>query len=405
MKKINSDYMEISQQRIYMHYNYIYTRYMKKNHKWYSEINNDKLKKIYDILNKISYIGDKHDIASYFNIYNFYLSQHNDIFNDKTTFIDLGSAPGGFLKYANSIKMNGIGISLSPEKKGLKFKETYNYDIIYGDLLLDIDKVTEKIKINNVDFINFGAISYEIVKSSELKQQQQLLINQFYIAQQYLKKNGSIMFIINMFDYIFYSMDMLEFIIEMFNTSDIHIIPVQPEFKTFQVYILVKNITITNDILQQLCILLRKTYNPIVEKTIYETKLEKIFASKKLNVNSFIDAYYVNLFRDIKIIPATDTIKIKRLKYISASEEEIYEINKEFIKYPEIISKHEYYCPVCKKNTTINISDIRNEFIKKNKLNIDKDNNIIFDDTLIDNINTYCDKIYNYSYQNILKKI
>src|SRR3989344_4873736 len=92
------------QSNTYWYYNNIFCKYLSK-YDWFIKISNDE----------------------YTRINNIYLKNYKHIFNENNTFIDLGTAPGGFVKFATEQKMVGYGITL---ESGLKMK--YKFDnIIY----------------------------------------------------------------------------------------------------------------------------------------------------------------------------------------------------------------------------------------------------------------------------------
>jgi hypothetical protein len=360
----------------YLYYNYIFAEYMKAKYSWYKHISKQELLKIMDTTNKITFFGTKLDILSYYNIYQHYLK------NIGKTFIDLGCAPGGFLKFANQHNMIGVGITLN-DTEGLRLINPCSYKIIYGNIITDISNIIKDINITitKVDFVNMGAISY-----TDKSLNQALLLNQFILAETFLKQNGSIMFICSVFDYIYTFIDILNFLID--GKIIIKCIPVQPNFKTAQIYIHISNITITRKTIDGLRKIFSIKYIPIVSKNIYLDKIKNVFNYKYFDILSFIETYYLFILRDVDIENKNNKIKnnkisIQKIKYIVLSINDIYNINLNYIKFGDVLSKY------------------REQFIENHNLKTDNKNNIINFDKVYNDLNKTCDDIYIELYKNI----
>jgi hypothetical protein len=193
---------DISSQQIntFSHYNYIFYKYMRENFSWFSSMSNDEYDKIKAILDSITTQQPKQYIEPYYKIYTYYLTKYTNIFHKNSTFIDLGSSPGGFIKFALDSGMKGHGITLKPQSSNNALSFKFDSDIlIYGDLLDEtfLQGLNEKIS-EKVDFINMGAVLYDKDHTNKLKHYN-LFLNQMYIAKKFLKTNGSIMFILDIF--------------------------------------------------------------------------------------------------------------------------------------------------------------------------------------------------------------
>jgi len=362
----------------YFHYNYFYNKYMINKYNWYSTISKNELTNIKNIIKTINYNGDKTDPNSYYNIYKYFLLQHNDVFNSKTQYIDLGSAPGGFIKFADKIDMLGIGITLDSKKNKSGLKMKYITDkYIYGDLL-DNEFLENKTLVDGkVDFINCGAVYYDN-KDQNIELVGKLFMNQLYIANKYLKNNGSIMIIILFFDLIYNGIKLIDFFINL--GCNIFIYPVQPNFKTNQIYVLIKNITFTDDILVKLCGLIRMNYLPTCNKKLFYKKLDNIFNSSLLDIDSLKISYLINILKYNDYIIKKDTIISNILPILKLDIINKCKYDLEYLIYPNILSKHKTICLCCKNDIFENhlnkITNIRQKYITYSKLQVDK-NNII----------------------------
>jgi|SRR3989344_4027378 len=339
------------QSNTYWYYNNIFCKYLSK-YDWFIKISNDEYTRINNIIKSISSNQSKEYIEPYYKIYNYYLKNYKHIFNENNTFIDLGTAPGGFVKFATEQKMVGYGITL---ESGLKMK--YKFDnIIYKNLLKD----EIKLDINKVDFINLGAVLYD----KENNEQYLLLINQFKIVNQYLKKNGAIMFVYDSFYTLFNCIKIFNLFIE--NECKINIIPVQPTFETSQLYILIENLNLTNKMFEQIVGLIQYKYIAITNN--YYDVINKIMTSNLFNINSFRDAYlikvlYNHTLKNNKIIK--ELIPVVNLDIIHISK-----YNYKVLSFDDLlidIEKYEYLREITNK-----IKDVRKKFIKKNNILFDK---------------------------------
>jgi hypothetical protein len=311
------------------YYNYILFKYFLKNY----ELNPIGIN---ETIQKISSYQNKTQIEPYLKIYSHYLKLNI------SSFIDLGSAPGGFLKYClnNNIK-NGYGITLPNSEFGLGMKIKFD-NIIYGDLL--DDNFINSLKLPYVDFINMGAVSY----GNEPKHQK-LFINQLKIVKKFLNKNGSFMFVYD----IFFSFINFVLIVNIFikNNINVSIIPVQPNFDTTQVYIKVDNVTMTEKLFEQINNITTMPYIPISKK--YNINLFKnILESKYFNLESFKEAFLIHVISKNKKIPIFNidrlrivTINFNYCRYnkLFSEENEIEknEIEKKILKYRlKMLKKH-----------------------------------------------------------------
>ncbi len=308
------------QNKTYLYYNTLFVKYIRTKYKFYDNINNNNIDKILHIIKQIEYIGNKEDIDSYYKIYNKYIN------NNYKTFIDLGCAPGGFLKFARKYNFIGYGVTLpEKDKTGLIIKDKYNYKIIYGNII-DSENIIKQIKINNVDFINLGAISYNNdIKNNEL------LLHQFKITKMFLKKGGDILLIVSVFKYIYFFVD----IVNIFIKHNIHIkcIPIQPNFKTEQIYLYCINIQFTDQLFNDLTNILTIKYIPLISENMYKQKINKIFTSKYFDINSFIECYYIKICYNVEKKCNLNNLKLEQIKI---SSEEIDNINERYLTYENI---------------------------------------------------------------------
>lgn len=343
-------HFDITQRNTYYHYNYLVCRYLKK-YDWF----NEQLYDVLDILKKISTNDDKSHIEPYLLIYKHYLTKYEHIFNSNCTYIDLGCAPGGFITFATSIGMKGYGVTLKPDKnnKGLSLEPLKYVDttkITYGDLL-DYNFV-KTLKYETVDFVNLGAVLYDdgIAGTPTL-----LFLNQLYVALHNLKKGGSIMFIEDAFTYISRFCSLVEIFLN--NDCHIHCIPVQPSFKTTQIYILVENVDLTK-IFNKIVTLFCRNYVPIVDNLF---NLDVIFKSPNFNLKSFIECYYIKYHNNKKLFP------ILHLDVLNTSL-----INFEYLSYENFMFNF--------KTPLFNYSTEHIDIINKMRLQFLKDNNIPYDE-------------------------
>ena len=307
-----------------IHYNYLFESYISQ-HK-----NNTDAKSIVRLLQRLNMNTNVHDIMSYYVIYNEFLKK---FVKKGETFIDLGSAPGGFSKFAIDNGLSGIALTLNENAK-TAIKMLYKNDalkLLYKDLLTIDNKFIDDNFDTNVDFINCGAVIYTNVKLHSV-----LLISQLYIALKCLKKGGTIMFILDMFQYIYMSIEILNIFAIHCQECTFYIVPTPISFKKSQVYIVVKNVTLTNQIVRKICRILRK-YIYIVSKKKYFDKLDRVF--NKLNVESLFVAY--DLYKK-------NTRMIMFSKKIKKNNMKIY--NENYKSYGVTREKHITNCLVCKKD-------------------------------------------------------
>ncbi|ATZ81155.1 hypothetical protein BMW23_1112 [Bodo saltans virus] len=395
MNIISSRYsFDIKQQKnTYSYYNGIIVKYLQQKYTWFNQISKKDLDNINDTISKIKSKQSKDNIEPYYNIYNYYLNQYEHIFNNKS-FIDCGCAPGGFFKFASENNMIGCGITLQSVSNNMALELKYDkFDVIYGDLLDEnfILSLDTKIK-NKVDFVNIGAVFYDKTdKKNDNMSQKKLFLNQMYIAKHYLKNNGSIMFVFDVF------MTLYNFIcialIFIKHKINIHIIPVQPEFKTTQVYILAENIIFDDLLFQDIYLYISQSYIPILKKKNYINIVDNVFSSPYFDIESFKNTYYIKYIMLSKMFECMKLDSLNRSKY-----------NFNYLKYNDslfIFEKSKLYnsmtLPLIK---IINEkrNKIRNKFIKKNNITVDNENNI--DDTYQLNLhvlleaNTTIKKIY-----------
>ena len=241
-----------------------------------------------DILKNVITSGSKENIDSYYNVYKIFLCEY---LTDEQTFIDCGSAPGGFLKYATEKNMKGNGITLYT---GLKLK--FDFNIIYGDLL--DDEFVASLKFDPVDFINVGAVFYDKTddKIANSMNQYKLFLNQMYIVKSFLKKNGTFMFVYDIFSTIYNLINVLKIFVD--NKCDVTFIPTQPGFKTTQVYILVKNVNFDDNMFYNFYDIIMRRYIPIIK--IKQKELNYIFKSRFIDMDSFKTCYYIKYLNNQK---------------------------------------------------------------------------------------------------------
>lgn len=409
--KSSYDFFDIKKQKnTFFYYNHIIVKYLKNNCKWFNEISKTELEDTQKEIKDIWSDKSKDYIEPYNNIYNKYLTKYKNIFSKSKTFIDCGCAPGGFLKFASDNEMKGYGITLLQDKNNGGLKLKYEYDVIYGDLLDDdfVMNLDKKIK-DKVDFINLGAIFYgEMTNSNE---QVKLLLNQFYIVRKFLKKGGNIMFVLDIFYTMYDFIIMMNFFLK--RGCKIHFIPVQPSFQTRQVYVLVENVKITNITFQKMTALKYQRYLPIVN--IYDKYIEDIFNSLNFDIESFKKVYYICLLNKRDIVIKENMILYKLIPTIKLDISTKSNYNLKYIVYPEIIfnfsnekiysDKNMYYV----KKIVQKMSNMRDVFIKKNKLNVDENNVLIIQESSINNellisINSFVKKIMNYFLKKTLIK-
>ena len=113
-----------------------------------------------------------------------------DNINEKSiTFVDICGAPGNYSKLVlDNFNSNGIGISLPPEKGGVKFEmeEYENYDIKYKDILND------KIDIPKINLGIASCVSYEISNKNAFQLNLKLILTSLLHLLDNLKKGGNI---------------------------------------------------------------------------------------------------------------------------------------------------------------------------------------------------------------------
>lgn len=370
MYKLKTTYITFDkkqQKNTFYYYNFLFIKYLKNKFDWVENMSTEDYDNTNKLLNEIKIDTSKEDIRSYHVIYNKFLSKYN-IFHKNKTFIDCGSAPGGFLKFATENKMIGYGITLPSKNDNMALKMKYNYDIIYGDLLNENFLLNLKNKIKDkVDFINIGAVFYDkIQKKDDTILQNQLFINQFYIVKEFLKDGGSFMFVYDVY-FTFYNFISL---MHLFTKLDceIEFIPVQPNFMTSQIYILVKNINkFSNELFDKLYCIITRKYFPIIKNDKY---FNDIFGSNKINIESLKTTYYLKVISNCKIknniiysqlLPKLNLDIINKLNY-----------NLYFLKYEDsayYLQNSKLYNKQTLKityNIYNKIKKIRNTFIEKN---------------------------------------
>jgi hypothetical protein len=374
MIDINSTYksFDVKQQRnTFFYYNHIISKFLKRSFDWFTRITNDKYDSIMTKIQNISSNKSKEHIESYNIIYTNYLSKYTDIFKKNATFIDCGCAPGGFLSFAANNQMKGYGITLQQTKnnKGLELK--YNADVIYGDLLDEsfLESLDNKIK-EKVDFVNMGAVLYD--KDNNLSDQTRLFLNQFYVAKKFLKPHGSIMFVLDIFYTIFNLLTIAIFFIE--RKCNIYFIPVQPTFQTTQVYVLIENINFTDEMFQKFVLIKQQGFVPIV--STFGHLAEKLFTSQYFNIDSFEEAYLINLLSKKNAIKNGNTITYKLLPTMMLDILTKSNYNFRYISYKDIITEiknSDIYKNIGSVYEIINkISKKRDKFIFDNNLPIDQ---------------------------------
>ena len=270
-------------------------------------------------------------IEPYEAIYNNFLDQ---FVKNGETFIDLGSAPGGFSKFAIVHGLNGTALTLAKGEPGAidMIYTNVALKILYKDLFKIDDQFINQHFAKNVDFINCGAVSY-----NDKTLHGALLISQLYIASKCLKKGGTIMFISDMFQYIYMSIEILNIFAMHCPECTFDIVPTPISFKKSQVYIVVKNVSLTNQIVRAICYILRK-YIYIVSKEDYFCKLDRVF--RYLNVESLFFAY------DLYIENTKQQMECKEFR-----ENDIKIYNKNYETYSTTLGKHiKNNCLVCEKD-------------------------------------------------------
>ena len=231
-----------------------------------------------------------------------------------------------------------------------------NFDnMIYGDLL--DDDFIDNIKLEKVDFINMGAVYY----GNESKHKK-LFINQLKIVNKFLNKNGSFMFVYD----IFFSFINFVIIANVFikNNVNISIIPVQPKFYTTQVYIKVDNVTMTENLFNQINNVILMPYIPI-SKTYNINLLKNILESKYFNLESLKEAFLIHIIAKNEKIPI---FKMDRLRIVMA--------NYNYCKYNKIFDE--------KNDIEDKILKFRLKMLKKYKIPLNEKNE--FDEKYIPNV-------------------
>jgi FtsJ-like methyltransferase len=373
-------YFDVKQQpNTFYSYNHKMCNYLKKNFDWFTQISENKYNEIKNKIGQIESKKSKEYIEPYYNVYSTYLPKYKNIFKTGNTFIDCGCAPGGFLKFANEIGMKGYGITLEPAKENEGLALKYSTDVIYGNLFdesflnsLD-DKISEK-----VDFINMGAVSYE--RTDDSYEHARLFLNQFYVAKKFLKKNGTIMFVLDIFHTLFNLILTGSFFTEL--GCKIHFIPVQPGFQSTQVYILIENVPeITDDIFQRLITIKDDMFFLIVDGYIKIAK--KMFTSSYFDLNSFKDAYLITFLSKKTIEKKTNVIKHKLIPTMIIDIITKSNYNFHYLVYEEFLGnvfRKGIYNTSAKSERDKMITrgnKARREFIDKNNLPVDSNNNII----------------------------
>lgn len=393
MYKLNTTYITFSQKQqknTYFYYNFLFIKYARNKYKWFENMTKKEYADINELLSIIKTNTGKEDIESYYVVYNKYLSPTNILKKNKT-FIDCGSAPGGFLKVAIENGMTGYGITL-PKDNNMAIKMMYTQNVIYGDLLDEHFVMSLKNKIKEkVDFVNMGAVFYDkLYQGTDNISQKQLFINQFYIVKEFLKEKGSFMFICDIY-YTFYTfISLMKLFVGV--ECEIEFLPVQPNFMTSQIYVLIKNISKIDDVLfNRLYCVMTRQYLPIVK--LIDKYFDDIFDSPKINIESLKTTYYLKILSDCKVsnniiyapfIPKLGLDVINKLNY-----------NLQFLKYEDVpyyFKNSKLYNQHTLKITQKvydKIKEIRDNFIKKN--NID---NIVPDYGMYIKINKIAKKIY-----------
>lgn len=355
------------QKNTFYYYNYKICLFL-KNFEWFTKISDDVYMQIKNKIKNISTSKTKDHIEPYYLIYKEYLTTYKNIFKKNATYIDCGCAPGGFLKFANDMGMLGYGLTLEPsnENKGLDLK--YDVDVIYGNLLKEsfLESLDKKIK-NKVDFVNMGAVLYD--KENEISDHAKLFINQFYVAKQFLKKGGSIMFVLDIFYTLFNLLLLGNFFISL--NCKVNFIPVQPSFQTTQVYVLIENLPeLTDDIFQKLTIIREQGFFPVFNG--YDKIIKNLFTSPLINIESFTEAYLINFLSKKNIVydKKTDTIYYELLPTMMLDMLTKSNYNLRYISYPDFMSSSLDF-----KNSEYEIMlekalKKRNKFIELNKLPI-----------------------------------
>ena len=369
---------DIKQQvNTYYYYNHVICKFLKTKFDWMTHITDSKYNCIMSQLKTITSEKSKEHIEPYYMIYTHFLSQHNKIFRKGNTFIDNGSAPGGFLKFAEETKMTGYGITLkiSPKNKGIAMK--YDFDIIYGDLLDKdfINSLDNKIK-TKVDFVNMGAVFYDKENDKQADRMMQLCLytNQLYIAKKYLKNNGSIMFVAD----IFHSLMNIVMIADLCISRKwtIYFIPVQPSFQTTQVYVLIENINNFDEIIfQKLLAIKSYTYIPLSKN--YHKIIEKIFTSPYFDIDSFRDAYLINVLSKHETITKNRNITINLLSTVYLDIITTINYNLQYIRYTTTFRNACHVDTPLLMSLEKKIQEKRQKFITHNKLSVDETNTIL----------------------------
>lgn len=356
---------------IYLYYNHVIIKFLKKNNKNFFELSEKEFTYYNKILEQIKHSNKtKAHIDSYYTIYDTYLKKYDFLFKNKT-FIDCGCAPGGFLKFADKMKMSGIGITLQEDKsESLELKYDAAFDIIYADLLDEnfLQSLDTKIK-KKVDFVNMGAVYYGQDDENSNEKQAKLFLNQVYIAAKYLKSGGSMMFVLDTFHSLYNAIMYIYLFINM--ESIVHFIPVQPAFQTTQVYILIENIKYIN--FETIVLTRYRPYIPIT-KNINEI-LEKVFNSSLFDIDSFREAFIINILGKSKTKIKDGIIKSKMFGVLILDIINKSNYNLGYLVYPEVFEtmpETNIYNNLLKNNITKKVIDLRQKFIKKYELEVDE---------------------------------
>ena len=369
---------DVKQQRnTFFYYNHVICKFLKRNFDWFTKITNDKYNEITKKIQTISSSKSKEHIEPYHIIYINYLSKYTDIFKKNATFVDCGCAPGGFLKFATDQQMKGYGLTLPQSKTNKALELKYDVDVIYGDLLDEsfLESLENKIK-EKVDFVNMGAVLYD--KDNDLLDQNRLFLNQFYVAKKFLKPGGTIMFVLDIFYTLFNLLMIGTFFVE--RKCKISFIPVQPTFQTTQVYVIIENINFSDEMFQKFFAMKQQGFVPIIGT--YSNFVEKLFTSSYLNIDSFKEAYLINLLSKKNIIKEDNTITYNLLPTMMLDVLTKSNYNLRYVSYKDFTKIYkntgEVYELVNKK-----ISKKRDKFISDNKLPVDSNGDIKVKEVII----------------------